>query len=110
MPMMVAEFTMINYLMLDIPLEHTLEEFGSEMLRRIEEVLRTYEDCYDHDDRVAEAPRIQYATPYNNMVMAHMPLWNEVVIGAIQSPPILHEKFAQDAPRLLAAEFIYSKW
>ena len=83
MPLMLAEFIKLNYLIMDIPAEHTLEEFGRELLRRVDDTLRKYEDCYVHNERVLEEPKNQYATPYNNMVTCHMECWNDIVIDAI---------------------------
>lgn len=112
-PLTIIEFTMINYLMIDIPLEHTLEEFGQEMLRRVNDTLNFYDSGFPcKEERTPEIPMPapKFATPYTNMIMPHMGLWNELMISAVQGPSILEKKFALDAPRLLNEDNIFAKW
>ena len=99
--------------MIDIPMEHTLEEFGQEMLRRVNDSLNFYETCFScKEERTSEipTPTPKYATPYTNMIMPHMGLWNELMTSAVQCPSMLDKKFALDAPRLLNEDIIFSKW
>ena len=110
MPLLLMEFVMVSYLMLDIPAEHTLEEFGSELLRRVQDVLSKYDSCYESDSRVLEEPKFVYSTPYNNMVMTHMDNWNDIVIEAIKCPATLAKKYALDEPTLMKKDLIYSEW
>ena len=104
------EFVTISYLMLDIPAEHTLEEFGSELMRRTQDVLTKYDSCFEEDNRILEEPKVKYATPYNNMVMTHMDCWNEIVIDAIKSPSSISKRYALDEPTLMRQDIIFSEW
>ena len=109
-PLLLMEFVLVSYMILDIPAEHTLTEFGSELMRRASEALTKYNSCYEDDGRVLEEPRFKYSTPYNNMVMTHMVDWNNIVINAIKCPATLDKRYALGANNLMKKEIIQAQW
>ena len=113
-PLLLAEFVMIYQLVADIPAEFSNKQAAAEVLRRVQETLDNYvspaSDDEEDMDREKEFIEVRYSTPYENMTMVHMELWNELVMDAIKSPPTLNKKFAEGEQRLADKEIIFTNW
>ena len=108
-PILLAEFIMVYHLVTDIPAEISLEEFGSEVLRRTEETLSHYEKT-QMGDRLSEDRHYRFSTPYEQVTMLHMELWNDIVIDAIKCPATIDKKFIEERSRLNIDEDALSNW
>ena len=111
---MLAEFIMINHLVADIPADFSNKQFGSDLLRRVEQTLESYETTHilatENDERCNEAPKVRYTTPFGISTQMHMPLWNELLIDAIKCPGTVDKKFIFDEKILLKREIIFTEW